>query len=463
MYVNEFDRIFNSDAELDKLLEFAQNHSINSFSFYDLWAVLPSYSNKLKFAEFLRRARADYGVEYFGAVVGSIGSLNNINNFISEFTGLFTSIVSEFDYWNVDPGETRIGNFNEFINLLTNMREKADEHGLLVEAYLSSIEEEDDMDKIVELIDRGFVSNYKDDPEDLYSRFSRRWRLVALAAERLNKTNLDIWPLFSAEFNNYRGQDGHTDYLGPWIVNNNSSFQEVENIFWSDYLEDNVNNANYSSITGFQWFDYTHMFVAVENLPEISRLVPEQQSGNVEVNMGQTITFMTNTFDVDCNLERINWYFDGMKVGENTQISSCEAVGIYYHTFFNEGDFKLWANAFDSYGDQNDSTSSALWNIHVNPSTFVDNIALREPVLWFENPVNQVTDVHYVLPGSGFVNLYILNQYGILQQELFKGHANLGKNIVKWKPLSRDSGIYYLILKMNGEIISTRRALLVNY
>ena len=79
----------------------------------------------------------------------------------------------------------------------------------------------------------------------------------------------------------------------------------------------------------------------------------------------------------------------------------------------------------------------------------------------FPNPFNPSTAIHYKIPKFGFVELIVYNLNGELVETLVKQKQNQGEQNILWHSKNLSSGMYFYQLKLNGDIIGTKQAILV--
>ena len=515
MYVNEFARILNNEDEWPKLLKFAEDNSITSLTLYQLNSVLPNPDRKAKLVRFIKLAREDYKIQSIGATIKKKNALNQLEDivtFMEDYPDkyFFDAITTEFEYWNPDTDnpdpskrETRAGLFEDFKTLLDKMNEEADEKDLIVEAYLSEIWE-DETDEIVTRIDRGFVSSYKEDPNDMYSRIKVKTGYLSNSVQNLGLANIEVWPLFSSEFDFYGGEEGWKSFLGPWFRGDNENrdrnLNNAEDYFWKYYMIDNSDNFDYVDITGIQWFDYTHMYAALkDSLPAIQRVTPIGDRGEYNkftIAKGTEQTFEVDVYDKDSNLNLVKWYLDDEPISDENVAASYTANCLLTHTFDTPGEFIITVKAFDEDGNCSPNVFDGWeivnfvkepdkidmgyigghqihWVITVVEGQIIDNkditdelsgsainsLSNPETNIWFKNPFIDNIDINYTLTEPAYVKLYVVNQYGKLEDILIDGNRSKEQKIINWTPKERSSGIYYIILNVNGKTVSSKKAL----
>ncbi|RMD51299.1 MAG: T9SS C-terminal target domain-containing protein, partial [Ignavibacteria bacterium] len=80
------------------------------------------------------------------------------------------------------------------------------------------------------------------------------------------------------------------------------------------------------------------------------------------------------------------------------------------------------------------------------------SLAIREFQLFqnYPNPFNPTTEISFVLPYEGYVQIDIFNALGQKVDNLFKGELNSGMHVMEWNATGLSSGIYLLNIKYNN-------------
>ena len=79
----------------------------------------------------------------------------------------------------------------------------------------------------------------------------------------------------------------------------------------------------------------------------------------------------------------------------------------------------------------------------------------------FPNPFNPTTNIHYEIPRVGFVEIMIYNINGKLVDTIVKQDQHKGEQSILWKSDDLSSGVYFYQLKLDDEILRTKRAVLL--
>lgn len=275
LYVNDFVDIIGDTAAENELLEFAQQYGFNYLLCYNLYFIhsrkfdLTDAASAQPLADFMRRARRDYGIQSFGAVGESARSFERLeiyNQLYPDAAARFDVFNLEFEFWNqhmIDkyycdtylsehqlPCDTA-GAFTYYHQQLVQIKAQATRSSALTEVYIGK-PTPGQCKKIGALCDRVLVHYYRSSPlySDGNSIFNYlSYRLPALAP---TEGSLDILPIFGAG----------PKFMGKWIGQN--SLSEAFSIYMDGQNAWNPKNEtwkNHINIAGAQWYRYTDLRV----------------------------------------------------------------------------------------------------------------------------------------------------------------------------------------------------------
>lgn len=77
----------------------------------------------------------------------------------------------------------------------------------------------------------------------------------------------------------------------------------------------------------------------------------------------------------------------------------------------------------------------------------------------YPNPFNPTTIIRYSLPQTGYVKLTVYNILGEKVLSLVDGYQKAGEKRVRWQANSFSSGIYFCQLKVDGQTVTKKLAL----
>lgn len=279
LYVNDFVDIIGNTAAENELLEFAQQQGFNYLLCYNLYFIhsqkfsITEAESALPLANFMRRARRDYGIQSFGVVGESARSFERLeiyNQLYPDAAARFDVFNLEFEFWNQNMinkyycdaylSKNQLscdtaGAFTYYHQQLVQIKEQANRSGALTEVYIGK-PTPGQCKKIGAICDRVLVHYYRSSPlynngNSIYNYLS--YRLPALAPPQ---GTLDILPIFGAG----------PKFMGEWIEQNSlteafSIYMDGQNA-WNPKADAWKNHLN---IAGAQWYRYTDLRVDLAN------------------------------------------------------------------------------------------------------------------------------------------------------------------------------------------------------
>lgn len=243
------------------ILNYAQGNGYNYINFYDLGTIdWTSSTDKENLASFMRRARTQFGVTQFGAVVELYSYFaENVlpyNNSRTRLDEKFDIINLEFEYWV----KSSIGSFycNQFLipngltcdtagafrfawKQFTQIDSVCAILGLTSEMYLGW-PTKGQMQQFALRADRILLHAYRPTDSDVYS-YSKN-RLIDIASVGAGKK---VIPLFS----------GEQSFMGPWLTTHPQSRPYQT---YSDKLAAETGSFRHNiDLEGYHWFTYDDM------------------------------------------------------------------------------------------------------------------------------------------------------------------------------------------------------------
>lgn len=79
----------------------------------------------------------------------------------------------------------------------------------------------------------------------------------------------------------------------------------------------------------------------------------------------------------------------------------------------------------------------------------------------FPNPFYSHTEIEYVIPVEGIVEVSVINLKNKIIKRFIRKHQHSGKYSIIWKPQNISAGIYFINLKLNGSLTHTRKTILI--
>ena len=248
-------------AKEDSILQYAQSNGFNYFAFYDLGYI--NWSNaadKDRLGAFISKARLQYGVSQFGAVVESYDYAANkilpYNNSRNSNDEKFNVINQEFEFWaNATISSSYCGHYlspNGYscdtagawkfawlqFSLIDSM---CAANGLISEVYVGW-PTAGQMSQLASIADRILLHAYRVNDADVYAYSKNRLKDIAAI-----NTTTKVLPIFSSE----------PVFMGPWLNSNTQTkpFQTYSN----DLAQEMGSFKQFINLDGYQWFTYNLM------------------------------------------------------------------------------------------------------------------------------------------------------------------------------------------------------------
>lgn len=274
LYVDDFKNILGDEIAETALLEYAQSNGFNYLLLYNLSYIhthgydLTDPEEAITLANFIERAKKDYGMAQVGAVGEKDASFDKIEEFNSLFGDEWFQKIDvlnlEFEFWT-DPGSavfeyycenylspngypcTNAGAFDFYSDQIAAIDERAHAMGIISEIYLGYITD-DEASTLGELTDRILLHYYRTtdvygDGKSIYNYHPNRIRGIAQSERKPA-----IMPIFSSR----------AYHMGPWLLTH-SLHQPMDT--WlngeSGYYEDETEGVGELNIAGFQWYRFT--------------------------------------------------------------------------------------------------------------------------------------------------------------------------------------------------------------
>lgn len=274
LYVNDFKYILGQKDKEQQLLTYAQEEGFNYLLFYNLSYIhqhmfdLGKPESAQVLADFIYRAKTEFGIQEVGAVGETSRSFEGIEEYNSRYgekVGYSIDVYNmEFEFWNKEllksyycPTyiEDSGGACNEkeafryYLQNLKAIRDLAHARGMRCETYIG-LPTHAQCEAIGEVCDRVLVHYYR--RSDVYQNGNsiyqyHDYRLPALAPK---KGVLQILPIFSARKN----------HMGPWLKKHdlNEAYQTYQK-GKNGYEEMNGKWKDHLHIPGAQWYRYTNL------------------------------------------------------------------------------------------------------------------------------------------------------------------------------------------------------------
>ena len=100
----------------------------------------------------------------------------------------------------------------------------------------------------------------------------------------------------------------------------------------------------------------------------------------------------------------------------------------------------------------------AIWN-SMQAVSVINNTPSPEPMRLYNsypNPFNSSTTIQFSIPQNSHLTLDILDINGGIVEKLFSGKLKKGSHSVKWNPPHISSGIYFMVLQSNKNVMTNK-------
>lgn len=275
MYVNDFKYIVGDIPKEDELLSYAQDSGFNYLIFYNLYYIHnnlfdltdPVASQPL--ADFLSKAKDDYGILYAGAVGETFNSFANIHDYnldhLATPSERFDIYNLEFEFWNLSttgpggyycttylepaPCDT-VEAFNFSFNELCRIDSLTGEYPWLSSEVYIGNPSVTQCAKLATCVDRILVHYYRS--SDTYAGGNSIYNYKKYRMEALTDSvaSTKIMPIFA----------GTPSFMGTWLETHPES-QAFETWMYGVNAYDDEMGAWTSKVTidGYVWYRWTDM------------------------------------------------------------------------------------------------------------------------------------------------------------------------------------------------------------
>jgi len=315
-YVNGFNTILGNTILEDSLLIFAQNNGFNYLTLYEMHLVnnstpLTNFSSAQPFANFVFKAKTQYGIAEIGVAAENLWFFTNIigvynqqhpsiNNKVDvynlEFEFWVPSLVNSGGYYcttYLQPGGYSCdtsGAFSYYKGMLKSIDSLANLTGQKSEAYFGFFNSGQAQQIVQTGVDRVLASIYipsgNYSPTYQYNYVKPRLQDLALA-----NTNVKVIPLYSSE----------PSFMQSWVTTN-PFFLPYTDFVSSLSLESGL-WKNYIQPEGIQWFAYSflpkkNMTVTVEENENLDFMIspnPAKENINIKTKLSNSVITLSIT------------------------------------------------------------------------------------------------------------------------------------------------------------------------
>lgn len=322
IYISNINDIIASNSRTDSLLNYLKAYRFNYITLYSLQKInWSSTTEKNRLANFIKRARTDYGIRQVGASSEKYtfftSNILTYNNSRTDSLERFNVLNFEFEFWipsrintyycnsyltpngySCDTSGAFEYSFRQFRKIDSLCRAK----NLISEIYIGW-PTTGQLQQIASVADRILVHAYRPSDADLYAR--SRNRLIGLAS--INR-RVKVIPIFSSE----------PDFMKSWLTTN--SITQPYRTYVQDFHNDTGGFKNYIDLEGYQWYVYSEM---PKTIPPAATITA---NGPVSICRGQTVRLTASSGAA----------YQWSPNGETTRSITVSAAGSYavtiYHT-----------------------------------------------------------------------------------------------------------------------------------
>lgn len=250
LYVDGFQSILGDSAQENKLLKWCNQKGFNAISLHELNIIFAN-GQDAQLANFIKKARIDYGIQEVSAVRGSSANFNQNATYDASRADLnerFNVYNLENEWWNNGSS----CNFNCYTTILQTMQQKADAAypKIIKEAYIGWFQNPNkpanQAATLVLNLDRLLIHDYRTAPDFAY--LQERLSYIGQAAKNKNKV-FDIITIFSAE----------QIFMGNYfsLTGQNKSFDDAYNTLLTQFNASTFTGKSNISMVGYQVYTYS--------------------------------------------------------------------------------------------------------------------------------------------------------------------------------------------------------------
>lgn len=110
-----------------------------------------------------------------------------------------------------------------------------------------------------------------------------------------------------------------------------------------------------------------------------------------------------------------------------------------------------------AFYDKGESEWSDTWKFETVEELSVDSeLITTYKFSSYPNPFTRKLYINYELPGSAYITVQIVNETGLLIQEICKDYQKEGNHTIIWEPDNLSSGIYFIKMTINNKTLVSK-------
>lgn len=268
LYVNDFVDIIDVTSAEDELLQYAQKNSFNYLIIYNITKIhrnrfpLDNEMTDDPFANFIRKAKTQYGIERISVVGEKAASFDPIVKYNLNHKDNKCELVDgfniEFEFWNdklvghekyycktyfTELGLpcNRAGAFYFYMKQLKQLKTVCNENNIRLETYVGNVSK-DEMQKLIMYLNTIHIHYYRKDLKNIAKYKSKR-----IDAIIDGESKLEVFPIFSSR----------EKHMKSWLMDHN--IDEVFPEYLKQLKELKSQSPVLNNIKGHTWYRYTDM------------------------------------------------------------------------------------------------------------------------------------------------------------------------------------------------------------
>lgn len=293
-YLQDVGDWLGNTTEENNILTYAQGNGFNYILFYDLGDInWNSSTEKNQLANFINKARTQYGIVQIGGVVEYAGYASDklipYNNSRSSSLDKFDVINLEFEFWIPSSISyycnkflssagfpcTQAGMWDFAWREFKTIDDICVNNGMVSEIYIGW-PSASQIQQLASRADRILLSAYRPTDSDIYVYSEQRMRDIAIIGGVTK-----ILTLMSAE----------PDFMGPWL-NSHPQTQPYQTMK-TELLNETESFKPHINLDGYQWFTYKYLPHTIPNtcIPPPTPTI----TGSLSTLLGQSTTLSTDS------------------------------------------------------------------------------------------------------------------------------------------------------------------------
>ena len=206
-------------------------------------------------------------------------------------------------------------------------------------------------------------------------------------------------------------------------------------IYYNDALTSLTGLDNVTSIGGGLSFFSNNALNSLSGLENVTSI-----GENISISYNDDLKSLTG-------LDNVISIGEDLKISNNHSLSTCEAISICNYLASPSGDVEIYNNAEGC--NSQEEVEEVCETVFIEEENFSDKLTINP------NPFSTSTTIAFESTQPGKVELKIYNQLGELV-EVIQTNTQAGKQTVTWDASNLPSGIYFVRLQIDNELITRK-------